>query len=241
MFNIRIFILTFLLSIFYIASYCTKDSLSRLQEDSMDDGLNYHKILEEKMDRIEKRLIDDELNELLADYNFDTTECIKQLFEFQIDSIIDKNLLWYSDMAIDNAIIYKEVESVFVSQKLKALSWIVILYYGIDLEENDIIIFKSTKNKRIFDYRSKWLTDSGYIPKYGEKGEEIGGLIIRTRKGDRPLHYFKIQDLNQLELESKFEIWINKLEKYGLEYLKMNKIAPLTEEEFEIQQAYSHD
>lgn len=235
MFNIRIFILTALLSIFYIATYCSKDSLSRQQKDSIENDLNYNKILEKKMDKIEKRLIDDELNELLADYNFDTTECIKQLFKFQIDSIIDKHLLWYSEMAIDNAIIYKEVESVFVSQKLKALSWIVILYYEISLEENDIVIFNSTKKNRIFDYHSEWLTDSGYIPKYGEKEEEKGGFIIRTRKGDGPLHYFKDQDSDLLKLETKFDNWINKLEIYGLEYLKMNKIAPLTKDEFDIQ------
>ena len=94
------------------------------------------------------------------------------------------------------------------------------------------MVFKTDNKGTIYDYKSKWIMDStGYDSEYVKNG----GLLIKTRIGDEPLNYYKSNNSNLLDLERKFYLWILKLKERGIEYLKLNKIAPLTEEEFEIQ------
>ncbi|MFA7325136.1 MAG: hypothetical protein WC121_00590 [Candidatus Kapaibacterium sp.] len=242
----RILFIYSTLFLIYSYSYSITDNLEKCQKTFKKNDLIYQGSFQSVMDNVKERLIDNKFNEFLKNYNYDTTDCIRLLFNIKIDNIISTNQFWYSDLNADNGILYRNYSSHFVSQKMKSYSWIIRLYYELNLKNDEFMVFKSKNRRTIFDYKSKWLMDSTAIFDYKSKwlmdstGFDLeyirtNGFFIKTRVGDKPLHYYKIQSQEISELECKFQKWMIKLEYYGLDYLKSNKIAPLSEEEFEIQ------
>ncbi|MCB9221220.1 MAG: hypothetical protein R2863_04955 [Candidatus Kapaibacterium sp.] len=232
MVKLRILFLSALLFLCYSYCFSRCDTLEGYQNIYPKNEFKDSSSLQYEISKVRERLIDNEFDKFLEDNFNDTNKCIEILYNCKIDSIVDKRLIWYSDIDYDNGWMYRTSSTFFVSQRMKAYSWIIRLYFELNLKEDDIMVFKTDNKGTIYDYKSKWIMDStGYDSEYVKNG----GLLIKTRIGDEPLNYYKSNNSNLLDLERKFYLWILKLKERGIEYLKLNKIAPLTEEEFEIQ------
>ncbi len=170
---------------------------------------------------VEYCLIQDDLDSLLSYFNHDEEKAIMSLCSYEMDAQLGAYNFWFSFGNISSGCLMSFKynsdtlyctgygESVYIrgeSLKLKSAYWIIVLFYKLDYVNGTICEFYEKHKK---------LSDISMIITYGKKDV--------------------VFEMSPTAIEGKIKKWQKKLNKYGLEYLRLKDLFFLKLNEYKVQ------